>query len=166
MQRRCFCIPKIRHSFCTSPKNCVPGHLGAGHWVRSSGSTSSKVRDATVSEINMNPAEYHKTTSPHKTYIQHFHMMTLWSCVSPRLGKIHIMPNMSGIVSWLCQEFRGASGVIWPTPNSAHQGRGILGASCPFPFPRPFQVWPLYSRSILPRHSPAFFVSLSHLLSV
>lgn len=28
------------------------------------------------------------------------------------------MPNMSGIVPWLCQEFRDASSVIWLAPNS------------------------------------------------
>ena len=44
------------------------------------------------------------------------------------LGKIQVMPNMSGEVAWLRQEFWGASGVIWHAPNSAHQRHGILGA--------------------------------------
>ena len=53
----------------------------------------------------------------------------LWQLsLRARLEKVHVMPNMSGVVAWLRREFRGASGVIWHALNSAHQRHGILGA--------------------------------------
>ena len=50
------------------------------------------------------------------------------SSLVARLEKIHVMPNMSGVVARLRREFRRASGVISLAPNSAHHGRRILGA--------------------------------------
>ena len=42
-------------------------------------------------------------------------------------GKMHAMPNMSGIVAWLCREFRCVSGVILLVLNFAHHRHRILG---------------------------------------
>ena len=59
---------------------------------------------------------------------------------SARLQKIHVMPDMSGVVARLCREFRGAFGAIWLAPNSAH--KGILVSVTSDTGPKRSRKWP------------------------
>ena len=54
--------------------------------------------------------------------------LALANIPSTILEKIHVMPNMSGVVARLRWEFWRASGVISLAPNSAHHSRRFLGA--------------------------------------